>query len=97
MQPILDRNLIFQSGKITMDVELGKIQPLTEVMESSEDTNQQETKENWFRNNVLFLVLDNIISALDTYFQNTAKIFEESTTILKVNDFEKDQIHPACT
>jgi len=68
MQPILDRNLIFQSGKITMDVELGKIQPLTEVMESSEDTNQQETKENWFRNNVLFLVLDNIISALDTYF-----------------------------
>lgn len=68
MQPILDRNLIIQSGKITMDVELGKIQPLTEVMESSEDTNQQETKENWFQNNVLFLVLDNIISALDTYF-----------------------------
>jgi len=51
LQPILDRNLIIQSGKITMDVELGKIQPLIEVMESSEDTNQQETKENWFRNN----------------------------------------------
>ncbi len=41
--------------------------------QSSEDTNQQETEENLFRNNVFFVALDNIISALDTHFKTTAK------------------------
>ncbi len=41
--------------------------------QSSEDTNQQETEENRFRNNIFFVALDNIISALDTHFKTTAK------------------------
>ncbi len=41
--------------------------------QSSEDTNQQETEENRFRNNIFFVALDNIISALDTHFKTTTK------------------------
>ncbi|ROL53099.1 hypothetical protein DPX16_8041 [Anabarilius grahami] len=91
-----DRNLNLQSGKIAMEVEMGNIQALKVEMKSSEDANQQETEENRFRNNVLFVALDNVIFALDTCFQTTAKIFEEFAAILKVKDLEEDQIHPAC-
>lgn len=79
-----------------MEVEMGNIQALKVEMKSSEDANQQETEENRFRNNVFFVALDNVISALDTCFQTTAKIFEEFAAILKVKDLEEDQIHPAC-
>ncbi len=64
--------------------------------QSSGDTNQQETEENRFRNNVFFVALNNIISALDTRFQTTAEIFEEFAAILKLKDLEEDQIHQAC-
>ncbi len=39
----------------------------------SEDTNQQETEENRFRNNIFFVA----ISALDTRFKTSAEMFEE--------------------
>lgn len=64
--------------------------------QSSEDANQQETEQIWFRNNVFIVALDNIISALDTHFQTTAVIYEEFSAILKLKDLEEDQIHPAC-
>ncbi len=114
LQSIEDSNLILQSGKIPMEVEISNKQALKEEMEvlrnswdnlfaeasliaeamdmprgfpvshkrrrkrfadesqSSEDTNQQETEENRFRNNIFFLALDNIIFALDTRFKTSA-------------------------
>ncbi len=59
-------------------------------MQSSKDTNQQETEGKRFRNNIFFVSLDNIISALDTRFQTTAEIFEEFAAILKLKDLEED-------
>ncbi len=47
--------------------------------QSSEDTNQQETEENRFRNNIFFVA----ICALDTCFKTSAEIFEEFAAILK--------------
>ncbi len=63
--------------------------------QSSEDTNQQETEENFcfrFRNNIFFVA----ISVLDTCFKTSAEIFEEFAAILKLKDLEEDQIHQAC-
>lgn len=138
LQSIEDRNLILQSGKISIEVEIDNIRALKEEMEvlrnswdnlfaeasliaeamdvpkgfpvshkrkrkrfadesqSSEDAKQLETEEIRFRNDVFFVALDNIISALDIRFQTTAKIYEEFFAILKLKDLKEDQIHPAC-
>ncbi|GAA6104857.1 uncharacterized protein LOC116409794 [Tachysurus ichikawai] len=138
LQSIEDRNLILQSGKISIEVEIDNIRALKEEMEvlrnswdnlfaeasliaeamdvpmgfpvsykrkrkhfadesqSSEDANQLETEEIRFRNDVFFVALENIISALDICFQTTAKIYEEFFAILKLKDLKEDQIHPAC-
>ncbi len=57
--------------------------------QSSEDTNQQETEENRFQNNIFF-------AALDTRFKTSTETFEEFAAILKLKDLEEDQIHPVC-
>ncbi|KAL6456301.1 hypothetical protein MHYP_G00348440 [Metynnis hypsauchen] len=59
---------------------------------TQEDATTEDSAENAFRNNVFFVAMDSIISALSARFQTTANICETFAPILKLTDMTEAQI-----
>lgn len=60
-----------------------------------EDANTEDSFQNAFRNNIFFVAMDSIISALSARFQTTANICQTFAPILKLTDMTEAQIKTA--
>ncbi|KAL6475705.1 hypothetical protein MHYP_G00167450 [Metynnis hypsauchen] len=63
---------------------------------TQEDATTEDSAENAFRNNIFFVAMDSIISALSARFQTTANICETFAPILKLTDMTEAQIKTTC-
>lgn len=63
---------------------------------TQEDSTTEDSAENAFRNNIFFVAMDSIISALSARFQTTANICETFAPILKLTDMTETQIKKTC-
>lgn len=63
---------------------------------TQEDSTIEDSAENAFRDNILFVTMDSIISALSARFQTTANICETFAPILKLTDMTETQIKTTC-
>uniref|UniRef100_A0A3B1IJ48 TTF-type domain-containing protein n=1 Tax=Astyanax mexicanus TaxID=7994 RepID=A0A3B1IJ48_ASTMX len=61
-----------------------------------EDATTEDSVKNAFRNNIFFVAMDSIISALSARFQTTANICETFAPILKLSDMTEAQIKTTC-